>query len=171
MIWIIGCILAVAAIFALTVLRGAPYVPSHHSEAKAAFDELYNLSSSDVLVDVGSGDGIILRLASRKGSHAVGYELNPILVFISRFLSRGDKNVSVTLTDFWVKDIPDDTTIIYAFVVTRDVEKLERKLQREANRLDRSLYLMTYGAGLKHMKEHKVRRGHRLYRFNPLQEK
>ena len=157
-------------LFGFVVFRGAPYVPSHHNEAKGAFEELYALTSKDVLVDVGSGDGIILRLAAIRGAQAVGYELNPALVLISRFLCRKDKNIHTILADFWLKDLPDNTTIVYAFGVSRDRSKLEEKIQKEATRLNRTLYLMTYGSALKTKKELRMRRGHHLYEFTPLQE-
>lgn len=168
---LIGAIaLLIILIFSLVVFRGAPYVPSHRREARRAFEELYRLNTKDVLVDVGSGDGIILRLAAKQGAKAIGYELNPILVVISRFLSRNDKHVRVVLTDFWFKNLPNDTTIVYAFSVSRDSKKLAEKLQNEATRLNRDIYLMTYGAPLKSKTELRKRRGHQLYLFSSLQQ-
>jgi SAM-dependent methyltransferase len=156
-------------VFGFVVFWGAPYVPSHKKEVQQAFRELYKLTPKDVVVDVGSGDGIILRLASKLGARAIGYELNPVLVAVSRFLSRGDKKVTVQLADFWQKDIADSATLVYAFVVSRDTNKLAEKMQREANRLHRPLYLMTYGASLDNLVSMRKRRGHHLYEFVPLQ--
>jgi spermidine synthase len=48
-----------------------------------AFHELYQLTENDNFVDIGSGDGVVLREASKIGARAVGFEINPILVFIS----------------------------------------------------------------------------------------
>jgi len=166
----IGIVIALVFAFGFVVFRGAPYVPSHRKEAIGAFDELYKIGNKDVLVDVGSGDGIILRLAARRGARAIGYELNPILVVISRFLSRKNKKVRVVLTDFWLKNLPNNTTIVYAFTVSRDSKKLAEKLQSEATRLNRDVYLMTYGAPLKQKTELRKRRGHHLYLFSPLQQ-
>lgn len=156
-------------IFGFVVFFGAPYVPSHHSETKRAFEELYKLSSKDTLVDIGSGDGIILRLAANKGAKAVGYELNPVLVLIARFLSRKQTGVSVSTANFWHKQLPDDTTIVYAFSVTRDGKRVVKKLQEETNRMGRPLFVMTYGSRLPGMKASKQRRAHFLYEFHPLQ--
>src|SRR5690606_4006505 len=99
------------------VFFGAPYLPSHHNETKQAFEELYPLSKSDVLVDIGSGDGIILRLAAERGARAVGYELNPALVVLSRFLSRKYQGVKVVTANFWFSHLPKDATVVYAFFV------------------------------------------------------
>jgi hypothetical protein len=168
---IILIILAVIVVlFGWVVFVGAPYLPSHSREVKAAFRELYQLKPTDVLVDVGSGDGIILRLAAREGARAIGYEINPILVVISWILARGNKRIQVKLTDFWQQPLSSETTIVYAFSVSRDVDKLAAKLQQEANRLTKPLFLMTYGAPLRHRKATTKRRGHHLYEFVPLQQ-
>jgi len=167
---IVGIIAAIVLIFGLVVFRGAPYLPSHAREVEAAFRTLYPLSKKDLLIDVGSGDGIILRLAVRRGARAIGYEINPLLVGISWLRTRGLRDVRTELADFWFKELPAETTIVYAFSISRDTDKLMKKLQQESDRLARPLHLMTYGASLEHKKAIKKRRGHRLYLFTPLQE-
>lgn len=139
-------VVIIVLVFGFVVFRGAPYVPSHRKDVKRAFTELYPLSNKDVLVDVGSGDGVILRLAAECGAQAVGYELNPILVMISRFLSRGNNKIRTQFADLWLTKLPDDTTVVYAFTVSRDGKKLMRKLQREVNRLRRPVHLIMYGS-------------------------
>jgi len=156
-------------LFGFVVFRGAPYVPSHRSEVNRAFTKLYRLKHSDVVVDVGSGDGIILRLAVEHGAaRAVGYELNPLLVWISRFLSRRHKNVTIQLSDFWLTKLPDDTTVVYAFAVSRDINKIAKKIQEESNRLGRSLYFICYGSSVTIQPKLKELGAHHLYRFDPL---
>lgn len=165
-VWIIG---GVVLLFGLVVFRGAPYVPSQKRFVRQAFSELYPLGAEDVLVDVGSGDGIVLRLASERGARAVGYELNPLLVIISRLLSRRDDRVEVKLADFWLTPLPDDTTIIYAFAVTRDIKKMTKKMQREADRLQRPLRFMSYGNALTGREADMSLSAYYLYTFYPLQ--
>lgn len=150
------------------VFRGAPYVPSQNRYIKRAFTQLYPLSSKDVLVDVGSGDGVVLRRAAFYGAHAIGYELNPLLVVISRFLSRSYGLVSIELADFWTTELPIDTTVVYAFLVTRDVKKMIAKMQTEATRLNRSLYFISYGNVLPSMMAEKTLDAYGLYCFHPL---
>lgn len=165
-VWIIGCIIL---LFGFVVFRGAPYVPSQKRYVRQAFSELYPLGPDDVLVDVGSGDGIVLRLASEYGARAVGYELNPLLVVISRFLSRGDGRVVVQLADFWPTPLPDATTIVYAFAVTRDIKKMIHKMQHEADRLQRPLRFMSYGNALTGHEADASLSAYHLYTFYPLQ--
>lgn len=165
---IIGVI--VLLLFVLVVFRGAPYVPTHSREVKSALTKLYPLGTDDFLVDAGSGDGIVLRQASRYGARALGYELNPILVLISWLLARGNARVSTKLADFWYAEFPQETTVVYIFSVSRDADKLDQKIQREATRLNHTIALITYGASLKHRQVTKQLRGHHLYIFTTLQE-
>ena len=150
------------------VAVGAPYVPSHNSDVATAFDTLYQLSKKDTVVDIGSGDGRVLRAASRRGAKAVGFELNPLLWLISRLLSVRDPRVSVQLRDAWTAAFPDDTTLVYAFAVKRDARKLIRTVEREANRLERSLVLLCYGSPLKGLTPHAEKGAHYRYLIKPL---
>ena len=68
----------IVALFLLTALRGAPYVPSRRQDIDRAFTELYHISKEDHLVDLGSGDGVVLRQAAKKGASASGFEINPV---------------------------------------------------------------------------------------------
>lgn len=165
MIWLLWVVAIVVLLFGFVVVRGAPYVPSHRRYAKLAFEKLYPVSGKDVLVDLGSGDGIILRLAAARGARAIGYELNPVLVLVSGFLSRGNNKIQTRLADFWLIDLPKETTIVYAFSVTRDSAKVEQKLQQTADKNGSDIRLITYGAPLVTKKPIKVLHAHRLYLF------
>lgn len=165
--WLIVAILVLT--FGLVVFRGAPYVPSRKKYIKPAFYKLYRLDSNDVLVDIGSGDGIVLREAAKMGARAIGYEINPILVLISRFLSRKYNQVDVRLADFWLSRLPDDTTVVYVFAVSRDTKKILKWVQTEVDRLGRDIYLISYGSQLNLAKPVKCIDAYSLYVFRPLQ--
>lgn len=167
--WLYYVLGGIVVVFGIVVFRGAPYLPSHRRHVRAAFRDLYPIGKKDVLVDIGSGDGVILRLAAEHGARAVGYEINPFLVVISWLLGLGNSKISVRLVDFWLTSLPPDTTIVYAFSVTRDIEKIADKLQKEATSQQRQLWLMTYGSAVTSRKPVKVLKAHSLYRFEPLQ--
>jgi len=168
MIWLIVSVVVIICGF--MVFFGAPYVPSQRRYIRRAFDH-FGINKRDVLIDVGSGDGIVLRTAARYGARAVGYEINPILVGISRLLSLGDRRVSVQLANFWHVALPHDTTIIYAFSVSRDEAKLTKLLQRETDRLGRPLKLLCFGSPLQSKKADEIFEAYHLYIFQPLQPK
>lgn len=160
---------AIILLFGFVVFWGAPYVPSKKSDLKRAFDELYPLKKGDVLVDVGSGDGVVLREAAKRGVRAVGYELNPVLAVLSRWLSRRQPLVNVAVANFWHVQLPGDTTIVYIFSVSRDGTKLAHKMASEATRLGRPLLLVSYGHAVPNQTPIKTVGAHLLYRFDPLQ--
>ena len=155
--------------FGLVTFHGAPYLPSKKFYINQALRELYPLTTKDVLVDIGSGDGIVLREAAGMGARAIGYEINPVLVLISRYLSRKNRLVSVRLADFWTTNLPDDVTIVYVFSVKRDMKKIMRWMQNETNRLNRPIYLMSFGFELGDMEPIKNVGMYNLYMFHSLQ--
>ena len=168
MTWIL-IITGVVLLLGFSVFFGAPYVPSRRRDFTRMFDELYALSATDVVIDVGSGDGIILREVSRRGARAIGYEISPLLAAISKWLSRKDTKVTVLMANFWLTKFPQDTTLIYAFSVERDVRKLSTKIQTEANRLNKMLTLVCYGSPLKDVVVLREFEAYHLYQFYPLQ--
>ena len=169
MIWLWLIVIIIVMFFGLVAFRGAPYVPSRKLYIRQALRELYPLTNKDVLVDIGSGDGIVLREAAEIGARAIGYEINPLLVFISRFLSRKYNRVSIHLVDFWMIHLPKDTTVVYVFSVARDISKIEKWMQNETNRLNRQIYLISYAIELDDKKVMKNVGAYHLYMFYPLQ--
>lgn len=166
--WIV-CVLVV--LFGFVVFRGAPYVPSKTRDLAHAFDELYPLGSDDTLVDIGSGDGIVLRLAAKRGAHAIGYELNPLLVCISWLLARGNKKIEAHVADFWRVKFPPETTVVYTFGDTRDITKMAQLVRHEATRLRKPLYFISYGFSVPGETPVKASGAHFLYKFDALQSK
>lgn len=167
--WGIWLVAALILTFGFVVFRGAPYVPSRKREIAVAFDELYHLSEKDFLVDIGSGDGIVLREAARRGATAVGYELNPILVVISRFLSRNQSKVEIHIADFWYVQLPVKTTVVYTFGESRDIAKMARKVADEATRMGHPLIFISYGFAIRNQSPLETVGAYHLYRFEPLQ--
>lgn len=161
-VWLIG--LAILGAFLLVVLRGAPYVPSHPSQLRRAFGELYKIGAEDVVVDLGSGDGVVLRYAARRGATAIGYELNPWLVIISRFLCRRHERVSVKLADYQnLSHLPSGTTVVYAFTTAHSIETIGKKVAVWSK--DQDLWFISYGFTLKDTKPVRSVGPMHLYKF------
>lgn len=160
---------AFVILFSFVIIRGAPYVPSQKKYIKRALTKLYPLSAKDTLVDVGSGDGIVLRLAAKRGARAVGFELNPLLVLVSKFLCLGDPKITTRWADFWRVPLPDDTTVVYVFMVEKMSKKLEQKIQDEATRLHRDLTVIAFGIPFRQRQAEVTLDAYFLYTFRPLQ--
>lgn len=170
MLIIIAIIAVIVAVFALTVLIGAPYVPSHRKELENLFGELYVLSEKDTIVDIGSGDGIVLAVAARYKAHAIGYEINPFLVVISRLrLKKFGKRTDVHLANFWRVSLPAETTLVYTFGESRDIKKMYKKVEDEATRLQKKLTFISYGFRVPGKTEARSLRAHHIYEITPLQ--
>ena len=165
-LWVAAGIVVLAGFVAFT---GAPYVPSKRRDVARAFDELYALTSKDVLVDIGSGDGIVLRMASKYGAMAIGYEIHPVLVLVSRLLSRGDKNVRVRLANFWRVPLPDTVTVVYTFGDARDITAMYARVQAEATRLGREIAFRSYAFTVSGVTPAKTVGSHYIYTVKPLQ--
>lgn len=169
-----GAVLIIGGIvilFGFVVFFGAPYVPSRRRYVLRAFENLYILSAKDTLVDLGSGDGVVLRVAADKGARAVGVEINPALVLISRLRTLGRRRVTTRWGNMWRMRFPGSTTVVYVFAVSRDEKRLVRLLTRESTRLQRELKVLCYGSPLSNRKPDKTFEAYALYTFRPLQLK
>lgn len=168
-VWLL-LLAAIVVLFGLVVIRGAPYVPTKRRLLDKAFDETYPLSSKDVLVDIGSGDGVVLRAAAARGARAIGYELNPILVVVAKLLSRSDL-ISVRFADFWHVLPPEETTIMYTFGESRDIKRMYEKARQTSNHYKKELYFMSFGFAVPGQKHMKYDGSFYLYRITPLIDK
>ena len=160
----------VAAIFLLTVLFGAPYVPTHTAEARYVFEELYPVGEDDFVVDIGSGDGVVLVAAARRDARALGYEINPVLVLVTWLRLRGfGGRAHVRLANFWTQQLPDETTVVYTFGESRDITKMYNLVAHQAARIKRPVTLISYGFPIPDRKPNAVGRAHYVYKITPLQ--
>ena len=112
---------------------GAPYVRSK-KEKIAAMMALAEISSHDMVVDLGSGDGSLVIAAAASGAAAaVGVEMNPLLVWYSRMRIRRARLASrarIVRGNFF--DFPlagADVVLMYLWPST--VEKLGEKMKQE----------------------------------------
>lgn len=166
--YIAFCIIAfIVVFFGLFAFTGAPYVPSQRKELDLLFKNLYPLKKSDHLIDLGSGDGAVLKVVAKHGASATGVELNPVLVLISKIRLRKSKNIHVKLGDMYGLVFPKETTIVYVFGDNRDFSRIEQKVQTEANRLNKALYFVSYGFDSKTYKPVKAYRAYFLYKIEP----
>ncbi len=155
--------------FGFVTFFGAPYVPTLKRDRRDVL-EIYHFTKNDVFVDIGSGDGALLRMAAgQKVKAAIGYELSPWMYGISRFLSRRDKRISIHLSNFWRAELPRDTTVVYTFLNGRFMPRLKKKLETHVKHTNQPLYVISYGFKMPGLKSVKDQGAMSLYRFDPLQ--
>ncbi|XP_072268107.1 ATP synthase subunit C lysine N-methyltransferase isoform X2 [Pyxicephalus adspersus] len=108
-----------------------PYVPATSKQMRNVLKMLHLRSGH--LVDIGSGDGRIVIAAAKKGFQAEGYELNPWLVWYSRYRAWKEgvnRNAKFYISDLWKVDFSSYTNVVI-FGVPEMMPGLEKKLQRE----------------------------------------
>ena len=161
-LYIVG---GVVVVLGFTAFFGAPYVPSRRRDVRRLFMNDYPLRSDDVVLELGSGDGTVLRVIRQAGARAIGYELHPLLYWVSKVLTPG---VQIRMVNIWTAPFPKDVTVVYIFSVGRDGNRLVRKMQREVARLGRTVTLICYGNPLPGRAPDSAAGPYLLYRFRPL---
>lgn len=116
--------------FGVVVLFGAPYLPTMRTQQDEALD-LLGLKPGQILLELGSGDGRLMRRAASMGIRCIGYELNPILVIVSRLVCwRYRKLVDIRLANFWTVELPK-VDGVYVFLLDRYMNKLDKKIAQD----------------------------------------
>lgn len=126
--WILLAAVIVVLCFGLVVFAGAPYLPTLDAKAREAL-AMIDLRPGDTLLELGSGDGKVVKLAAAAGLNVVGYELNPILVIISRLRTwRYRKQVKIVWGDMWRSQNWPEADGIFAFLLPKYMKKLDKKI-------------------------------------------
>ena len=132
MLWYVIAITLLSG-FGVAAFIGAPYVPILRRDYKPLL-ELAQLKPGQTLIDLGSGDGRLLREVAKRGVRAIGYEINPVLYVISLVVCwRYRSLVTVKLGDYWHAKLPA-ADIIYVFLLDRYMSRLNHKLSTELSR-------------------------------------
>lgn len=119
--------------FAGVVAFGAPYLPTLKKPRKKALDML-DLKEGQTLLELGCGDGRVLRAAAQRGLNAVGIELNPILALVSWIVTfRYRKQVRIVWGNFWRTQWPPADGI-FVFLIDKYMPKLDKAVQEKAVR-------------------------------------
>lgn len=127
LIWIL---ILIVVPFGIGAVIGAPYLPILKRDSRRAL-ELASLKPGQTLIDLGSGDGRLLRAAAAQGIRCTGYEINPWLVLISRIVCwRYRKLVTVHTADLWHTKLPP-ADAIFVFMLDKYMSRLDQKLATE----------------------------------------
>ena len=137
---LIVVLLLIVLPFGVGAVLGAPYVPILRKQTQELF-KIAELAPGQTLIDLGSGDGRLLRAAASRGVRCIGYEINPYLVLISRVVCWRYRNmVTIHTADIWHITLPP-ADIIYIFALDRYMSRLDQKFQSE---IDRPTLVVSY---------------------------
>jgi SAM-dependent methyltransferase len=119
-------------VLVLSVTRGALYVSTPRRRIVAILKSV-GLQPGQLLVDLGCGDGRVLRHAQRcYGVRAIGYELNPLAYSKARLQCLGRSGISIRRRNFMTVDLAAaDVVFCYLFpdVMARLAAKLVAELK------------------------------------------
>jgi SAM-dependent methyltransferase len=109
--------------------KDAVWVPTHPAVVEKMLD-IASVTSKDLVVDLGSGDGRTVIAAAKRGAKAVGFEYNPDLVELSRKLANdagvADK-ASFVQGDMYEADF-SKATVLALFLLPGNLDKLKDKI-------------------------------------------
>jgi hypothetical protein len=132
--WLLGGGVAFYLVFFVffPLARGALYDPSSPVQTSLMV-ALADVRPGEKAADLGSGDGRVLIALAGRGAEAHGYEVNPVLVLLSRRnIRRADleRKAFVHWRSFWRADL-SRFTLVTVFQVDFVMGRLETKLKRE----------------------------------------
>ena len=117
---------------ALPITQGAVFTSTASVRIKSFLDAV-PMNDAELLVDLGCGDGRVLRAAQRRyGVKALGFEVNALAYCVARILSLPMKGVQIRCKNFWSEDLREaDVVFCYLFpdVMKRLAVKLEKELR------------------------------------------
>lgn len=135
-LWTLSFLIVLAIIlmlfFVFPWFVGAPFEPTSERKLKKII-KLAKIKRGEKAVDLGSGDGRIVIAMAKKGAEAHGYEVNPILVLLSRRNIRkaGLKGKAfIHWKSFWGVNLRGfDVVVMFQFHTV--MKRLKRKLQKD----------------------------------------
>jgi len=115
---------------ALPVTRGALFIPTSSIRIKTFLNAL-PMSSEELFLDLGCGDGRILREARRRyGVKALGFEVNLLAYLAAKSRNFGSKGVQIRWKNFWEVDL-SRADVVFCYLFPDVMERLAKKLEAE----------------------------------------
>jgi len=115
---------------ALPTTQGALFVSTTRTRI-AAFIEAVPMKKGQILVDLGCGDGRVLRQAWKNYKvRAIGFEVNLLAYFKAQVLSIGLKQVEIRRKNFWSQNLTG-ADVVFCNLYPDVMRKLSTKLKAE----------------------------------------
>ena len=97
---------------ALPMTQGAVFTSTAGVRIRSFLDAV-PMNGNELLVDLGCGDGRVLRAAQRRyGVRALGFEVNALAYCLARVLSFPMKGVQIRCKNFWSENLQDADVVL-----------------------------------------------------------
>lgn len=123
----------VVAVFLLLIpgfyaaIISGPFVPSSRKRHKTMMD-LANIKKTDIVYDIGCGDGRLVFHAAQSAKKAIGYELNiPLYLFgkIRQLFCR--KNAQIRYGNIWKQEYKD-ANVIFCYLLPKAMTQFYKEI-------------------------------------------
>ena len=112
----------------LPITQGALYVSTSRTKI-AAFINAVPMKADQTLVDLGCGDGRVLREAQKRyGVRTIGYEVNPLAYLKARLFSFGSNKIKIRRENFWEADLTG-ADVVFCYLYPDVMKKLAAKIK------------------------------------------
>lgn len=118
---------------AFDLILDLPYVATNRKKIETII-KFSGIKPGQTVIDLGSGDGRLLFAAAQKGAKAIGYELNPPLVFLTLVhakLKGRSLQIIVYRKNLWKADLKV-ADAIFVYSLKRDIKKFEDFIYQNA---------------------------------------
>jgi predicted RNA methylase len=126
--------------------------------------ELARVKKSDIVYDLGAGDGKIVISAAKLGAKSTGIEIDPIRVLMGKAKLRLNRlnNAEIKLGNLYKVDLKN-VTVVTLFLLPKTMQKIERKLRKELKKGSR---IVSHKFAFKNWKPVKVDQENKIYLYN-----
>ena len=110
-----------------------PYVATQRHKIEVIM-KFAQVKKGETIVDLGSGDGRLLFASAAKGARAIGYEINPLLIFLTLLhakLKGLSDNIVVIRRNLWKADLKV-ADVIFVYAKRKTMQKFEDFVYKNA---------------------------------------
>ncbi|MCR4324645.1 MAG: 50S ribosomal protein L11 methyltransferase [Candidatus Curtissbacteria bacterium] len=113
-------------LFMFDLFLDLPYVATDKKKIETIM-KFADLKKNQTAIDLGSGDGRLLLASAKKGAAAIGYELNPFLIAITKIRAKAkgaSAQIIVKRSDLWKADLKI-ADVVFVYGRKRTMQKFE----------------------------------------------
>lgn len=116
-------------------IMGSPYVATKKKELYLILEEAH-LKKNQIFLELGSGDGRVVRTAVKKYRvKGIGVDINPLLNFLAKNIARLQRLDNITFkTENIFKTNFNNADVIYIFLMPGLIKKLKYKLETQTKK-------------------------------------